>query len=70
MYYTAFLRHLTTSKSVNLHIDRTAKGILENQNQLLCFNLQPTDSNANSCTHTIHSTTNTTPDYYITPQQI
>jgi len=25
MYYAAFSRHLTTSKSVNLHIDRTAK---------------------------------------------
>jgi len=51
MYYTAFSRHLTTSKSVNLHINRTAKGIFLNQNQLLCFNLQPTDLNTNSTIH-------------------
>ena len=64
MYYTALSIHQTTSKSVNLHINRTAKGSLLNQNQLLCFNIQPTDFNANSTLNT------TTPDYYITPQQI
>jgi hypothetical protein len=61
LYYTALSRHQTTSKSVNLQINRTAKGML--LSQLLCFNVQPTDFNANSTPNT------TTPDYYITPQQ-